>query len=67
MQNTETKATKPFLKINDAANATGLSRSFLRRGCQDGTIPHIKSGTTYFINMGAMLAKLNVESEAQKQ
>lgn len=67
MQNTEKKPTKPFLKINDAANATGLSRCFLRRGCQDGTIPHIKSGTTYFINMNAMLEKLNVESEAMSK
>lgn len=67
MQNTETKTTTPFLRIKDAANATGLSQYYLRRGCQDGTIPHIKSGSTYFINMSAMLAKLNVESEVQKQ
>lgn len=67
MQNTETKPITPFLKIKDAANATGLSQYYLRRGCQDGTVPHIKSGATYFINMGAMLAKLNAESEAQKQ
>lgn len=67
MQNTEMKPSTPFLKIKDAANATGLSQYYLRRGCQDGTIPHIKSGPTYFINMSAMLAKLKVESEAKKQ
>lgn len=51
----------PFLKIEEAAKATGLSRYFLRVGCRNGTVPHVKSGTTYFINVPALLKKLNDE------
>lgn len=50
----------PFLKIKDAVNATGLSAYFLRRGCKDGTIPCIKSGEVYYINVPALLRQLGV-------
>lgn len=52
----------PFMKINDACRATGLSKFYLRKGCKEGTIPHIKSGDTYYINVAALLKKLGVES-----
>lgn len=39
----------PFMKIPDACRVTGLSQYYLRNGCKDGTIPHIKSGRVYFI------------------
>jgi len=55
----------PFMKINDAVRATGLSAYFLRNGCKDGSVPHITSGTTYFINVPALLRKLDAESEAK--
>ena len=48
----------PFQKIPDACESTGLSQFFLRNGCKDGTIPHIKSGTTYYINVPALLKQL---------
>lgn len=51
----------PFQKIIQAARTTGLSQFFLRAGCRDGTVPHIKSGTTYFINIPALLEKLGLE------
>ena len=54
------KAT-PFQKIHDACKSTGLSMYYLRKGCKDGTIPHIKSGTTYFINVPALLKKLGAD------
>ena len=41
----------PFMSIKDTCQATGLSQFYLRRGCKDGTIPHIKSGTKFFINV----------------
>lgn len=53
----------PFLKIRDASAATGLSQYFLRRGCRDGRIPHILSGTVYFVNVPALLRKLGAEGE----
>lgn len=36
----------PFQKIPEASKSTGLSMYFLRRGCWDGSIPHVKSGGT---------------------
>lgn len=49
---------KPFMKIPEAAKATGLSTYFLRHGVIDGSIPHVKSGKTYYINVPALLQQL---------
>lgn len=48
----------PFQRIADACTTTGLSQYYLRAGCKDGSIPHIKSGTTYYINVPALLKQL---------
>lgn len=52
---------KPFQKIRDAVETTGLSAYYLRNGCKDGSVPCIKSGTTYFVNVPALLKLLGVE------
>ena len=52
---------KPFQKIPEACKSTGLSMYFLRKGCKEGFVPHIKSGSVYFINVPALLKKLNAE------
>ena len=57
MQNKATNGA-PFQKIQDACATTGLSRYFLRNGCKDGSVPHIKSGGVYYINIPALLKKL---------
>lgn len=49
----------PYQKIADACKTTGLSQYFLRNGCKDGSIPHVRSGTTYFVNVPALLENLN--------
>lgn len=49
----------PFMKIKDAAQATGLSMYYLRNGCKDGSVPCIKSGTVYFVNVPRLLEKLD--------
>ena len=49
----------PFQRIPDACRITGLSMYYLRRGCIDGTVPHVKSGSTYMVNVPALLKKLN--------
>lgn len=54
----------PFQKIKDACAATGLSQHYLRQGCKDGTVPHVMSGTTYYVNVPALLAKLNAQDES---
>lgn len=53
----------PFMKIPDACKTTGLSQYFLRKGCKDGTVPHIKSGRVYFINVPQLLERLNAQTE----
>ena len=52
----------PYQKIPEACKTTGLSQYFLRKGCKDGSVPHIKSGTTYYIDVPALLEKLRGES-----
>ena len=58
-------STTPFLKIDEASKVTGLSRYYLRKGCRDGSIPCVKSGTTFFVNIPALLAKLGVPVERE--
>lgn len=55
----------PFPKIPDACRTTGLSQYYLRKGCKDGSIPHIKSGPTYYINVPELLLQLGVPLRAQ--
>lgn len=46
--------TKRFLSIRDAATVTGLSQFFLRNGCRDGSVPCIRSGRKYLIDVQAL-------------
>ena len=56
----------PFQKIPDACKVTGLSQFFLRKGCKDGTVPHVKSGNAYYVNIPALLEKLDKQSREVK-
>ena len=60
-------ANTPFQKITDAATVTGLSQHFLRQGCKDGSIPHVRSGRVYLINIPALLRKLDATAEEVQQ
>lgn len=51
----------PFQRIPDACRSTGLSQYFLRRGCRDGTVPHIRRGRVYWINIPALIEKFGAE------
>lgn len=63
-QNYQGRENTPFMKIKEASQVTGLSMYYLRNGCKDGTVPCIKSGTVYFINVPKLLEKLDAaESE----
>lgn len=53
--------TPPFLKLTEASKVTGLSTYYLRSGCRDGSIPCVLSGTTYYVNIPALLRKLDAE------
>ena len=48
----------PFASIREACTITGLSQCFLRKGCRNGTIPHIMCGTKYLIDIPALLLYL---------
>ena len=54
---------KALQKIKEACKTTGLSQYYLRNGCKVGTIPHVKSGTVYYINVPALLRQLGAEEE----
>ena len=56
----------PFQKIPEACKTTGLSQYFLRKGCRAGTIPHVKSGEIYYINVSALLRQLGAEPEQEE-
>ncbi len=53
----------PFLTIRDASTATGLSQYYLRNGCKAGTVPHVRSGEKYLINVPELIRKLDAESQ----
>lgn len=53
----------PYQKIPDACRTTGLSQFFLRKGCRDGVVPHIRSGKTYYVNVPALLDKLAMQTD----
>lgn len=55
---------KPFQKIAEASKTTGLSMYFLREGCKDGSVPHIKSGEKYYINIPKLLKMLDADNES---
>lgn len=61
MQVADKKPSTPFLKIEDAAKFTGLSRYYLRQGCKSGEVPHVTCGNRYMVNVPALLRQLGAE------
>ena len=45
---------KRFLSIRDAATVTGLSQFYLRNGCRDGSVPCIRSGRKYLVDVQSL-------------
>ena len=56
-----------FQTIAATARMTGLSQYYLRNGCRDGVVPHIRCGTTYMVNVPLLLDQLNAQSLLQAQ
>ena len=52
----------PFLSVNGAAIASGLSEKYLRTRIKRGEIPYINVGREYRINMSALYDQLKAES-----
>lgn len=57
---------KRFVKIKEACAITGLSQYRLRIMCREGSIPVLRSGTVYLINLPALLRQLDAESEGRE-
>ena len=66
-QTYQEKGATPFMKIKDAAKVTGLSMYYLRNGCKDGSVPHVKSGTVYLVNIPRLLEKLDALEQGGKE
>lgn len=56
----------PFQKIPEACKTTGLSQHFLRKGCRDGSIPCVRSGTTFYVNVPLLIEKLSATQQGGK-
>ena len=52
----------PLQSLSGASYLTGLSVGFLRQGCKNGTVPHIRVGKEYRVNVPALLRQLEVAS-----
>ena len=53
---------KPFQTVKETANTTGFSQFFIRNGVRAGTIPHIKVGEKFLINVPAFLQLMDEQS-----
>lgn len=51
-----------FQNIADACRTTGLSQYFLRNGVKAGTVPHIRCGRVYMIDVPGLYAALEREA-----
>lgn len=47
--------------INCAAEITGLSRQYIKKGIENGTIPFTKVGSDYRVHMPSFLAQLEMD------
>ena len=56
---------KPFLSITEASAVTGLSQFYLRSGCKNGIVPHVRTGNKYLVNIPALLRKLDAGTEKE--
>lgn len=59
--------TRPFQNFADASRTTGISQFALRQGCRSGTLPYIRCGTTYLLNMKLLMERLDEMSQDMSQ
>lgn len=58
------KSDQPYQPIFLASETTGISQYYLRKGIKNGTIPFVRTGNKYLINVPALLEQMNRQSEA---
>ena len=52
---------QPYVTNHAASRLTYMSVRKLRRGCEDGTIPHIRSNGRYYVDLPALRDRLDAE------
>lgn len=45
----------PFMSIADTATYSGFSQNYIRNGCINGTIPNIRVGLKYMIDVNLFM------------
>ena len=50
---------QPYVTIPAASRLTGLSVRKLRRGCEDGSIPHVRSNGRCYVDLPALWDKMD--------
>lgn len=65
MRRKEIDPTAIFQRRRGAAAITGLSDKYIYEGCKNGTIPAIKCGSDWLINMPLFLEQLNEASRVK--
>ncbi len=55
-----------YASIKEVNRITGLSQFFLRAGCRDGSLPCIKSGEKYLLNLPRLLELLDAKSTGKE-
>ena len=58
---------QPYVTIPAASRITGLSEYRLRRGCKDGTIPHVRSGEIFYVDIPALWDKMDADRQEGAQ
>lgn len=56
--------TAPYQSIRGPSRISGLAQGFIRAGCKNGTIPCLRVGQEYRVNMSLFLQQLEAESAA---
>ena len=56
-----------FQTVPETCRTTGLSKRYLREGCKNGTVPHIKNGRIFKIDVPALLEQLRREEAANRE
>lgn len=58
---------QPFQTIPAAAKTIDMDESKLRRGCKDGTVPHVWANGKCYVDIPALLDKLDAEQRGENQ
>ena len=58
---------QPYQTIPAASKITGFSQYFLRNGIKDGSIPHVKCGVKFLVNVPLLMEQMNRQSEAMQK